>query len=72
VLPALGAKWRSAIPPSAYLPSDRVVSLQLADLVVGALRAFEARGDTAWEVLKGVTGRGEIRGPQKGVRGPHP
>jgi hypothetical protein len=36
VLRSLGTKWQSPIPPYAYLPSDRVVGLQLADLVVGA------------------------------------
>lgn len=57
VLRALGTKWRSPIPPYAYLPSDRVVGLQLADIVAGALRAFEARGDTSWEAIKKITRR---------------
>jgi hypothetical protein len=60
VLRALGTKWRAPIPPYAYLPSDRVVGLQLADLVVGALRAFESRGDATWEVLKAFTRRIEL------------
>jgi hypothetical protein len=60
VLRALGKKWRSPIPPYAYLPSDRVVGLQLVDIVVGALRAFESRGDTTWEVLRGFVRRIEL------------
>jgi hypothetical protein len=60
VLRALSRKWQASIPPYAYLPSDRVVGLQLVDLVVGALRAFESREDTTWEILKGFTRRLEI------------
>ena len=60
VLRSLGAKWRSVVPPYAYLPSDRVVGLQLVDVVAGALRAFESRGDTAWEAIRVVTRRIEI------------
>ena len=60
VLRSLGAKWRSVVPPYAYLPSDLVVGLQLADVVAGALRAFESRGDLAWEAIRAITRRIEI------------
>jgi hypothetical protein len=60
VLRALSRKWGAPIPPYAYLPSDRVVGLQLADLVVGALRAFESRADATWEIIRDRTRRFEI------------
>lgn len=39
------------MPPYAFLPSELVVGLQLVDLVVGALRAFEADGDESGYAL---------------------
>lgn len=60
VLMALGTKWRSRIPAYAYLPSDRVPGLQLVDLVAGAMRSRESRGDKTWEILKSLTTRCEV------------
>jgi hypothetical protein len=41
------------MPPYAFMPSDLVVGLQLVDLVVGALRTFEADGnESAYAVIQ--------------------
>lgn len=41
----------TAAPAGGFLPSELVVGLQLVDLVVGALRAFEADGDESGYAL---------------------
>lgn len=41
------------VPAYAFLPSDRVIGLQLADLVAGALRTYEAEGEQeAYSVIQ--------------------
>lgn len=60
LLRALGVKWRTPLPPCAYLSSQGVIGLQLADLVAGAVRARESRADATWEIIKECTRRFEV------------
>ena len=55
VLAALRQRGGFRVPPFAHLPSHLVVGLQIADLVAGALRAFEADGDDqAYAVIEPI------------------